>query len=619
MNPVFRFRPLLLAALLVVPVSGVVAQFAHFVTTNGDRLMDGTKELRFISFNIPNLAYIEDNYKFTEGNPWRVADAYEIRDALESIRQIGGKVVRMYTPSVRKEMDDSTIVRHVTGPGEFNEEAFRAYDKILQTANEVGVRVIIPLLDNWWWWGGPKEYARFRGMDASEFWTDTLLIADFKSTAAHIINRVNSYTGVPYRDDKAILCWETGNELECPEEWNLMIARYIRELDTNHLVMAGSFEKEISEAYLADPAIGIVQTHHYDTPERDLAYVRTNRALAKTRKPYIVGEFGFIPTASMQTILDTVIADGTSGIMVWSLRQHNRDGGFYYHQNSYRWPGFPSGHWWDEIAVDSLFHAEACAIDSLSPTPLPVPAPPRLLPIETPYKISWQGSAGASSYIIERRETGMDTAWSAIATGVSDANARYRPLFSDTTVQVGRSYEYRVKAANGSGVSEASQAVGPVEARYRLLVDDMADSSRWFASEGSFEFLTMDGLVKAKEDADRVVGEDGDYILYRLPDSLASVSVQLFATTADTSLELRVLTGAVPDSLTLCPARRSVYPNRNNEYGFFTPMSFSASGFSPRDRFVKIELADDTQLARIEIVYGRRPPSSASSSPGGRE
>jgi mannan endo-1,4-beta-mannosidase len=206
------FRPLLGLILLLVPCTAP-AQFQNFLKARGDKLMDGSAELRFVSYNIPNLHYIEDNHQFAQVNPWRIADEFEIRDALTTIRQMGGNVTRMYVPSVRKAIDDSTIVRHVLAPGVFNEEAFRAYDRILQVANQTGVRVIIPLVDNWWWWGGPKEYAAFRGKSKDEFWTDSTLIADFKKTVAFIINRVNTYTGVPFREDRAIFGWETGNEL----------------------------------------------------------------------------------------------------------------------------------------------------------------------------------------------------------------------------------------------------------------------------------------------------------------------------------------------------------------------------------------------------------------------
>lgn len=86
--------------------------------------MDENGELRFVSFNIPNLHYIEDNMPFTEMNPWRLPDEFEIADALEAVRQMGGKVVRTYALSVRVAGEDSNIPRYITGPGQFDEKAY---------------------------------------------------------------------------------------------------------------------------------------------------------------------------------------------------------------------------------------------------------------------------------------------------------------------------------------------------------------------------------------------------------------------------------------------------------------------------------------------------------------
>src|SRR5829696_7726110 len=98
----------------------------NFVTRRADKLFDGDRELRFISFNIPNLMVIEDAYEFPRPNPWRWPNDYEIEDALESVRQMGGQVVRTYVLSVHREGSDMGDCVHVRGPGEFNEEGFRA-------------------------------------------------------------------------------------------------------------------------------------------------------------------------------------------------------------------------------------------------------------------------------------------------------------------------------------------------------------------------------------------------------------------------------------------------------------------------------------------------------------
>src|SRR5450432_3258286 len=70
----------------------------------------------FVSFNIPTLHYIEDDARFEAMPHQRLPDDFEIRDALETIRFLGGEVVRIYTLSVRKPSDPPNAVRHVVGP-----------------------------------------------------------------------------------------------------------------------------------------------------------------------------------------------------------------------------------------------------------------------------------------------------------------------------------------------------------------------------------------------------------------------------------------------------------------------------------------------------------------------
>ncbi|MDZ7372047.1 MAG: cellulase family glycosylhydrolase, partial [candidate division KSB1 bacterium] len=237
---------------------------SQFVRVENGKLYEGKKELRFISFNVPNLHYIEDNLPFAETNPWRLPDEFEIRDALRSVQQMGGQVVRIYALSVKGERDGENIPRHVLGPNQFHEEAFRTLDLVLKIAREYGIRLIIPFVDNWSWWGGVAEYAAFRGKPKEAFWHDPQIIADFKSTLAYVLNRTNSFTGISYKDDPMVLAWETGNELTCPPEWTAEIAAFIKSIDRNHLVMDGFHSQKLRESSLADPNVDIVTTHHYE-------------------------------------------------------------------------------------------------------------------------------------------------------------------------------------------------------------------------------------------------------------------------------------------------------------------------------------------------------------------
>jgi hypothetical protein len=238
--------------------------FDAFITREGDKLMEGNKEFRFLSFNIPNLHFIEDNMPFEETNPYRLPDSFEIADALLSVQQMGGQVVRIYTITVFKEEAPEGFPCHVLGPGQFNEEAFVALDRILALANQIGIRLIIPLVDNWKWMGGVPQYAAFRNKQPREFWTDSLLIADFKKTIAFVLTRKNTFTGITYSEDRAILAWETGNELYSPFSWTAEIATYIKSLDANHLVLDGTGGALLREEMINQPDIDLLQTHHYE-------------------------------------------------------------------------------------------------------------------------------------------------------------------------------------------------------------------------------------------------------------------------------------------------------------------------------------------------------------------
>ncbi len=349
-------------------------KFRSFVRIEGDKLMDETGELRFISFNVPCLHYSEDNLAFTETNPWRLPDEYEINDALESVRQMGGRVVRIYTLSVRRPGEDPNIPRHVIGPGRFNDDVYKSLDMTLAVANRKGIRIIFPFIDNARWWGGVEACAAFRGKDREAFWTAPDLFEDYKAIVASVINRTNSVTGVKYRDDKAILAWETGNELNCPPEWTAKAAAFIKSIDPNHLVIDGYHLTPVRELSLQDKNIDIVTTHYYPvmfrvpvTPADIIDQIKTNAALARGKKAYFVGEFGFIPTKDVESLLQTVIDEKISGALIWSLRFHNRDGGFYSHSEpfggdifkAYHWPGFASGDAFDETRLLSLMRRKS--------------------------------------------------------------------------------------------------------------------------------------------------------------------------------------------------------------------------------------------------------------------
>jgi hypothetical protein len=444
-----------------------VGGFERFITRDGDRLMDGDRELRFVSFNVPNLHMLEDP-------DWHLPDPWEQADALCTVAQLGGQVARIYVPSVGDSGVE--VPRHVTAPGVFSEDLFVAFDHMLAEANRYGVRLIVPLVDQWSWWGGVAEYAAFRGLPPEDFWTDAQVREDFKATVEHLLTRTNTVTGVPYREDPAILAWETGNELEATSEWTADIAAFIKDLDPNHLVMDGAYG--IDPASLSNPDVDIVSNHYYwpeGYGEDYAAAASADQALAAGQRPFVLGEFGFLATWRYEALLDVVQDEGVAGAMIWSLRFHDVGGGFYWHTEiqepgwlvrAYHWPGFDSGDAYDERAVMALMRERAFAIQGFEAPPLPPPDPPELLPIEDVVKIHWRGSAGADRYTLERAEA-AEGPWEAVAEGFHDANAPNEAVVADTTTASGQEYYYRLRAGNDAGDSEPSEVQGPIASPVR--------------------------------------------------------------------------------------------------------------------------------------------------------
>ena len=592
---------------MAVSVFAAETSLQNFITARDGKLFDGEKEFRFISMDIPNLLMIEDNVAFTNENPWRLPDKFEINDALETLRQMGGTVARTYVITVVRTNDLAGTPRHVLAPGKFNEAAFRELDEVFAAANRTGVRLIIPLVDNWVWQGGRAEYAGFRGKTKDEFWTDPQLIADFEQTIHFILTRTNTVTGVRYSDDKALLCWETGNEIPSPAAWTREIARYIKSLDTNHLVMDGFNASVLREESLEIPDVDIVTTHHYPGNKKSFAeLIRTNADKAKGKKPYVVGEFGFVKTEKMAEAIQAIRDTSCSGGMLWSLRFRDRDGGFYWHSEpglggnlykAFHWPGSAIGNDYDEISLlMNLVRSNAFAIRGLPVPPVAIPAPPKLLPIADAAAISWQGSVGATGYQVERAEKRND-GWQIISFNVDEAFTQYHAQFSDENVPAGKWF-YRVRAKNDSGISEPSN-VESVRIKNDTLVDELADFSKINSQSGDWKISNRD-CRSAKEDASRAAGDAGDTLTYELPNAVKSFRVFAFFPKKESDLRFSVSDDG--HNFHDVTTQKEIYFHGAGEYGYWKPVLFHAENIHG-GKFLKIELTGETQIGRVEISH----------------
>lgn len=597
------------------PYSPAYAEFEHFITVEDSRLMDGDEPFRFIAFNVPTLFYVEDEMAFDETNPYGLPTEFELRDLFETVVETGGRVVRAYTIPVRNTNFPAESVTYVEAPGEFNEQAFQAMDLALALAAEYGVRVVIPLVNNWEWMGGRPNYAAFRGKESDAFWSDPELIADFKKTIHFVLNRRNTITGTLYRDDKTILAWETGNELQNTAEWAAEIGAYIKSIDSNHLLIDGfhaihmdGLDVWVQDYSITDPSFDLINTHHYETsPLATVDNLRRTVEMIDGAKPVFLGEFGFISTSGVEAVLDYVIGEERIvGALVWSLRRHHKDGGFYHHSEpigyglyrAYHWPGFDDGESYDERAVLRLIRDKAFEIQGKPAPPISVPKPPRLLAFDSVPHFSWRGSMGASGYDIER-STAADGPWETIAFDVDDIDTPGFPLFSDTRARVGRNYFYRVIARNEAGESEPSNVVGPVEVRYLTRVDKARNLGVLHESKG---VTVRSGDYRSyKEAFSRLHGEPDGHIVYRAPGPAAGI--RIFAFESDIEPNVTLFESADGSRWHAVDVSAQDFASGESNYDYLVPIRYAYTPEGDDVRFFKAEFSDSVDIVRVEIDY----------------
>jgi hypothetical protein len=577
------------------PQSG--AGFSNFITRQNDTLFDGTEVFRFISFNVPNLHLLEDHFPFSEENNWALPTQFEIRDAMQSVTDAGGTVIRQYCLRIQRSHEPQFLPKHLTARHTFYEPAFLVMDTVLALANEYGIRLIIPILEGPPWWGPKNEFARLR--DGNYRFDSPEIREDYKHLVSYVLNRRNSVTGTLYKDDKAILCWETGNEMPTTNSFLKEMSAFFKSIDSNHLLMDGNYG--VRNAALDDPNVDIVSNHFYKKPA---ILIRKDISRINKRKAYVIGEWGF-SEKKCNEILDQTLKSSASGALIWSLRYRHRDGGFTWHKNEgLHWPGgFSRSELTGEQNILNTVRTSAYAIRKMPQPPLQPPAPPHLLPIPHPSFISWQGSTRANRYSIERANNLLDDNWITVGDSIDETKVAYRPLFCDTSVIIGENYYYRIIAHGPGGNSSPSNIIGPVKVDKHILVDEFLPEMQKHHANKKTEF-TNTNPWQFKYDFHRQKGSSGDYLEYEVDGNITAV--RLFAFFPKKSKPFTISIGANTNRFTQIKHQTSAYPytSTNPRDRLWLPVLFTADSITIQGNRVKISFPGGSgQLGRCEIEY----------------
>jgi hypothetical protein len=289
--------------------------------------------------------------------------------------------------------------------GVFNDSSLLAADWAIAEAERLGLRLIVPLTDNGKHYpGGKRDFCEWCGLpnrhdDDPLFYSDPCVVGAFKDFIAHRLNHINPFTGRAAKDEPSIAIWETGNELNATANWTSEIARLIKSIDKNHLVMDGNYGVKEDHLSLAD--VDLYSDHYYPPNANRLA--ESAQQCKAYGKVFSAGEFGWSNEDKLNALLSACkLAPACGQAAPWSFFPHADDHGFVQHGDgfTFHYPGWGSDSEKHLVREMRDFAAEV-GNSGLDPNnPIIVEAAPALTKL-TADVVSWRGAALAAWYEVQ--------------------------------------------------------------------------------------------------------------------------------------------------------------------------------------------------------------------------
>ncbi len=324
-------------------------------------------------------------------------DTTHVGEILRTAKRLGITTVRTWGFFDADDSTDPAVIQFL--PGRYNESGLRALDYVVARAKEHSIRLIIPLVNNWDDYGGMNQYVRwlarittpermFQGEEKSavqkvvgaanrsyavqisstlahdDFYTNPLLKQWYKDYVGMVLNRLNTLTGITYKDEPAVLMWELANEPRSSDRsgslvsaWVNEMSTFIKSIDSNHLVGTGEEGHDVStdsytevssysnQSWLFDgtagssftlntslPNIDAASIHCYPEdwgfqPSAAVAWLRDHSRIAlRQGKPLVVGEAGIRQQTNVffDGFFNAAFAENVSGVLPWQFAYEGR-------------------------------------------------------------------------------------------------------------------------------------------------------------------------------------------------------------------------------------------------------------------------------------------------------
>ena len=221
------------------PISGFVGR------EDGALLVDGVTPYRSTG---TNLYYLQQLLSYAQQDQDPLA--------LDAVREVLDDLVCLSLPVARiwgfNDSRDNSSIRRSPDEG-FREDGLRGLDQAIWEAKRRGIRLVVPLVNNWGEYGGLPAYAAWASQafggeyGHDDFFSTPQMKQWWKDYVFMLMNRVNTFTGIRYKDEPAILAWEIGNELRCPScqgtsklpDAVIELATFLKQIAPNQLVADG--------------------------------------------------------------------------------------------------------------------------------------------------------------------------------------------------------------------------------------------------------------------------------------------------------------------------------------------------------------------------------------------
>ncbi|MEM7655020.1 MAG: cellulase family glycosylhydrolase [Bacteroidota bacterium] len=233
-------------------------QKTAFVHVQGSQLIRAGKPYYFLGTNFW--------YGMNLGSTGEAGDRKRLIQELDQLAELGVTNLRIMGASEGTEDQPWQLLPTLQAePGKWDSNQWEGLDFLLAEMAKREMLAVVCLNNFWPWSGGMAQYVKWESrkaipypppaeggdwaryqLYAASFFRNEGAMQAYEAMIRALLTRINSLTGIPYREDPTIMAWELANEprgIQNPRAYRAWIARsaqLIKQVDPNHLLTIGS-------------------------------------------------------------------------------------------------------------------------------------------------------------------------------------------------------------------------------------------------------------------------------------------------------------------------------------------------------------------------------------------